>query len=358
MADAARTWEQVLGRLQGQGLVTPEAGQAVTDRLAAPAERPHVVIELLVGAGAWAAAVCFVVALDQLDQITLIHWRAWQGYATWGALFLAAGVGLRAATDRTFPAQFALALSFAGHVLLMIAAETRFRGASDAAPAAMTQAVLCAALYRFYRDAIYRIVMPLLAVVMAVVAACAADQPWLLHALVALGVGSTGWLFLRRRVPSTLRPLACVCAASVPCIVLLLGFWRGALWHGMRAPMWPSTVIVAAGLAALILHLGGGATGLKAPGVRLALAATVALAAISNPGILAAIALLALGYALDDEILLGLGALFLPVFIAFYYHALDVSLARKSWVLAGSGCVLLAARWWLRRRPWARETRT
>ena len=58
-----------------------------------------------------------------------------------------------------------------------------------------------------------------------------------------------------------------------------------------------------------------------------------------------AIGLLALGYNYDDRILSGLAYLFLPVFLIMYYYALNVDLVYKSWILAGSGLILLAVRW-------------
>ncbi len=45
---------------------------------------------------------------------------------------------------------------------------------------------------------------------------------------------------------------------------------------------------------------------------------------------------------------------FLPVFVVVFYYDLDISLAYKSWILAGSGALLLVARWFLATRPWAK----
>ena len=79
------------------------------------------------------------------------------------------------------------------------------------------------------------------------------------------------------------------------------------------------------------------------------------LATFTTPGILAAIGLMVLGYARRESELTGLGILFFPVFIVIFYFEWKTSLLTKSWILAGSGCVLLAARYYLSHRGWARE---
>jgi uncharacterized membrane protein len=46
---------------------------------------------------------------------------------------------------------------------------------------------------------------------------------------------------------------------------------------------------------------------------------------------------------------------FLPLFIVTFYYDLDLDLAYKSWVVAGTGLCLLVARGILLTRPWAKE---
>ena len=62
-----------------------------------------------------------------------------------------------------------------------------------------------------------------------------------------------------------------------------------------------------------------------------------------------------LGYARRDRHLLGIGVAFFPVFIVVFYYEWQISLLIKSWIMAGSGAVLLLARWYLSSRSWARE---
>jgi len=55
--------------------------------------------------------------------------------------------------------------------------------------------------------------------------------------------------------------------------------------------------------------------------------------------------LLFVGYAFGDRILTPLSYLFLPCFLVLFYYALNVDLAHKSWIIGGSGVILLIVRW-------------
>ncbi|MCP4195429.1 MAG: DUF4401 domain-containing protein [Planctomycetaceae bacterium] len=54
--------------------------------------------------------------------------------------------------------------------------------------------------------------------------------------------------------------------------------------------------------------------------------------------------MLVLGYARNDRYLLSIGILFFPVFIVVFYYEWQFSLFIKSWILMGSGAVLLVTR--------------
>ena len=62
-------------------------------------------------------------------------------------------------------------------------------------------------------------------------------------------------------------------------------------------------------------------------------------------------------YARHERPLLATGAMLIPVFLFFYYYQLDLSLLQKSAALAGSGALLLAGRFYLRRRGWDKAGR-
>ncbi|MBI4777851.1 DUF4401 domain-containing protein [Candidatus Desantisbacteria bacterium] len=77
----------------------------------------------------------------------------------------------------------------------------------------------------------------------------------------------------------------------------------------------------------------------------LAILSTILLGIFTTPGILVAIGLLVVGYTFGDRILTVLSYLFLPCFLIVFYYALNIDLAYKSWVVAGSGVILLVVHW-------------
>jgi uncharacterized membrane protein len=77
-----------------------------------------------------------------------------------------------------------------------------------------------------------------------------------------------------------------------------------------------------------------------------AVGATVLLGllTLSTPGLIAAVAVLTLGFDRRNRILIGIAAVFLVKFASVYYYSLRMTLLAKSVVLVASGVLLLAAR--------------
>ena len=121
------------------------------------------------------------------------------------------------------------------------------------------------------------------------------------------------------------------------------------------APWWPANVVLAAALVWLFQWVAGGWDRLRTEPLMIAVIATMCLATFTTPGILAALGLMVLGYARNDRYLLAMGVLFFPVFIVVFYYEWEISLLIKSWIMAGSGAILLSARWFLNMRGWAKE---
>jgi len=88
-----------------------------------------------------------------------------------------------------------------------------------------------------------------------------------------------------------------------------------------------------------VFSLGGRAASFGA--LALALAALVGLGA---GGILPALLFMLLGFSLQNRVLLGLGLLLFPVFLAHYYYNLHLDLLAKSVALVGSGLVMFLVR--------------
>ncbi|MCI5163410.1 MAG: DUF4401 domain-containing protein [Candidatus Electrothrix sp. AX5] len=160
---------------------------------------------------------------------------------------------------------------------------------------------------------------------------------------------STGerFLLLWRKCSPVLMPLAYAGAATLPATLLFMNLTQVHLWRtDFNEPLWPSSILLSGCLIFLFLRLAGSKR-LAAPRMMLALVATALLGIFTTPGILVAIALLIMGRAFDDRILTGLAYLFLPCFLIVFYYALHIDLAYKSYIVAGSGLLLLAVRWML-----------
>jgi hypothetical protein len=307
---------------------------------AAPAGEPWFVHALL-AAGAWIAAICFIVCLAIAD---LLDDEPWVLFA-WGAAFVAAATLLRNVTNRTFPAQLALAVSLAGHGFILAGAGFLTDTAAGVAAASL---VVCMVLYPLYRDGLHRFLSSLLAAGCVTAWIMIEDVAGLIHVVILAKIIGVGLAFMYRTDLVWLRPLGYALALSVPADLFLV-----LLPEDVTAtPWWPANVVLAAALVWLYQWVAGGWRRLKEEPLVVAVVATVCLAAFTTPGVLAALGLLVLGYARRDALLLAMGTAFFPAFIVVFYYEMQISLLTKSYILMGSGAVLLAARWFLNRRGW------
>jgi hypothetical protein len=348
----AMTLRQLLARLGEKGLF--QEGDAGLAQVAGhlekeeAEERTPYYIRALVAIGAWVAAGFFILFLGMSGLISddagpLIGW---------GLTFIAGATVMRHFSTHVFPIQLALALSVTGHTLALAGVCEPVR---EFWPAPLAAAVLCAVLYPLYRDSVHRFLGTLL--VAGTFAAWLLSEEQLhhgLHVLVLAEAVGAGVLFTHPRMRPSFRPLAYGLVVSLCLTLTLMVVLATAPHTDLLTPWWPSSVVLALGLIWLYGWMAGGHEKLLREPLVIAVVATLLFTA-SSPGILAALALVVLGYARDDRALLGLGLVFLPTFITFYYYSLDVELIVKSGVLVGSGAVLLLARFYLGTRPWARE---
>jgi len=84
----------------------------------------------------------------------------------------------------------------------------------------------------------------------------------------------------------------------------------------------------------------------------------IAMSFFAPPGLLAAISIGILGFGASNILLSGAATIFLPVFLFILYYDMAVSLAWKSWVLAGSGLLFLLVRKIATTTPQAIESAT
>jgi hypothetical protein len=164
-------------------------------------------------------------------------------------------------------------------------------------------------------------------------------------------------LLMHGRVKSYYIPLAYATAFSL-CITVIffaveskIGYWINQQSYSLTF----INAILTLSLVGLIGWAAGNLEKLKTPPLILASIGSVLLGIISTPGIILSICLMILGYAKYERLLLLMGILLMPLFIFLYYYNLDISLMAKSWVLLGSGIILLAGRGYLAAKKLDRE---
>lgn len=305
-------------------------------------------IKTLIGVGAWFGALFFLFFLwaSQLfvfDQpgTTMI----------WGIIFIGTAVGVNYAgkSKNVFLEQLALALSTAGHILVLWAAH-RYGGTRLIF---LISLLLCVLLYRLYRSSIHRFFSCILVIGTAISYILNSGSHHWLHVLLFLEIAAVGFLLAKKWYSKEWRPIGYALVMAVPLMFSMLLLPRDEIY----TPWWPSNIILIFALVWLYIRIS------KTPGNQttrieplvLAVIVTILLGAISSPGILAAAGLLVLGYHLRDKALTGLGLTFLPLYIVLFYYNLNMTLDVKSWILAGSGVVLLGLRQYLKHRPWTKE---
>ncbi|MEO8497648.1 MAG: DUF4401 domain-containing protein [Planctomycetota bacterium] len=345
----APTLHDVFADLSMQGLLELKTLPQVEEYLTKTATKSSELwfVKALLAIGAWVAAICFVACLGIAN---LIDDKAWN-LLPWAAAFLTSATILRRLTPHVFPAQLALALSAVGHAFALTGAAILNDGGGERAGCAVVSIVLCLVLYPLYADSLHRFLSCLLA------AGClttwiVGEQVWpLIHVEMLAKIVAIGLVFMYRPDLRMLRPLGYAMAVSVPASLFLVLLPEEVI----VAPWWPANVILAAGLIWLYHWVAGSWRAMQSEPLVLAIVATVGLASFTTPGLLAAVGLMVLGYARRDKHLMGIGIAFFPVFIVVFYYEWQISLLIKSWIMAGSGALLLAARWYLSSRSWARE---
>lgn len=313
-------------------------------------------LRVLAGVGAWVAALCFVAVLGILG----LFQGEGNALIVWGMIFIGAAILLRRATDGDFGAQFALAVSVAGHVIVLV-------WAAEHAALPLAAILLCALVYPLYRDATHRFLS-----CAGTLLLCAgwlafetlsdetrfagrqllvlAEAAGVCVLFTTRGVGGRGW-------SPALRPLAYALAvALVGTLLIAAGGWE---MDGMRTDADYKTILTACLLYACLWAAGRTwARGLRIDEpLALALVAVLALGIVSAPGVLAAGLLLTVGHARHDRLLVGLGTVFFPIFIWLFYYTLAADLLTKSFLLFASGIVLLLLRYFAARRSWADDAR-
>ncbi len=333
---------ELLDQLEDQGLIQHDAHGKILEVIASEPEQRSdpVYIRILVGIGAWVAALMFTTFLGMFHIFS-----SSASALAWGASFAVIAALLYWRTRSTFPSQLALAFAFAGNILIVLGVAHVFRY-GGVGVVALAHTAVCAAAYIFFRSSIYRFIAPIAVVVLSTIWIISIEAFPAIHILVAAEIALVGGLLLARKRPDCLVPLTYSAACMLPATILFLNITQLDAWHhAFHEPLWPSTVMLSVGLVYLFARLAGGWKRLLHPWLMLATIAILLLGLFTTPGILIAIGLLIAGFAFHDRLLVAVSFFFLPCFLILFYYALNLGLDYKSWVVAGSGGILLLLRW-------------
>lgn len=303
-------------------------------------------IRILTGTGSWFTAA-FLILFLFISKLIDSH----ESIFICGLIFLVIAIVISRTSKSIYLSQLSLALAIAGNILVLLGAvETVHK--NELAVSIFIQAVVCAVVYPLYPSSIYRFLAPSGISILAIVWIFDKEAFGFIHVLIAAEILLAGILFLRKKRPAFLTPLAYSATTMLPLTILIMNLTQIHLWQdNFNEPLWPSCVLLSCGLVYLFIHLADGIK-IREPWLILAVSSTVFLGIFTTPGILVAIALLVMGYAFGDRILSSMSHFFMPCFLILFYYAMNIDLAHKSYIIAASGLFLLAVRWVaLRIRP-------
>ncbi len=294
-------------------------------------------VQLLSAFGAWFAAVFF---LFFFENVGLFPREEWNGGM--GVVLLVFGAFLsRVDSKSVFLSQGSLALGLTGSALLWFTVydllpDHQLEGM------ALSQLLVCLIFYPLSRSFSFRVFAPIALSVLALFWVWGEKMEWAFHALVALEAFLFGVLWLGRWQKPALLPLAYASALMLPISLLFVEMRvNELLWGKMVIDFRPSALLISLGLLWVYARFAGSRSLMKKPEFVIAVLGTLALGAVSTPGLLGAMGLLVVGRGLGVRYLVVLAYLFFPVFLWTYYASIQVDLATKSWILMASGLLLI-----------------
>jgi hypothetical protein len=376
------TIADVFNRIVAEGLASTESIEKARAALAGAVDTsPPWFARVIAGFGAWVATsflIGFLIVMNVVEDET----RA----IIVGSILIAAAVYIRRTADAEaeFKRQLALAGSLAGQVLVIVGVvgETR-----SAALAGLVALVMSAVLIPLVPDQAHRFMSGLIGSIAALAAMADLRLAWPLGdfgplgavvirgtdfaALAIVAVAAYVWrVGLRERsreLAEMLEPVGYGTIAALLAVLLFSSLFAIAddLVRGpqsARVNAWHLGPLTTVGMTAALLVLERAIFSeqrAEAPreAIVVAVAATalLGLVTLSTPGIIAAVAVLTLGFDRRNRILVGLAVVFLVEFASVYYYSLRMTLLEKSMILVASGLLLLAGRAYVEFRHEPRE---
>ena len=358
----------LLAALRDKGLAG-EAGLAdfiIQQRRGKP---PLLYLNILITIGALLAALCLVTIFPKEDTPIVVT-LALIASAVW----LKGKAGDSHGLKYTLLMQSSLAVMIAGKLLFTGAVGktlTHYLSNYSYDPWSYTLALLMITVltYPVYRVPVDRFLFPFIVLcflLFNILEDSGQRRILLFHGFFLLQFAMASVLLTHRKIRADYMPLAYALVFSLCVHVLILATGELASYvhvlllasgelasKGMTViSHYFASLILTGGLIALFGWAAGDMAKLKTQPLLLASTGALLLGLIAAPGMLLAIMLLVLGYARHERPLLATGVALIPVFLFLYYYQLDLSLLQKSAALAGSGALLLAGRFYLRRRGW------
>ncbi len=349
MSTTKVTLGTLLDELAQEHLVAPLAERPLPAALApaADAESSPWYVKTLVGVAAWIAAFFLGTFLGLMGIIDTTGQMI-----GWGIGLTVVAIGLKWWRRQSiFWGQLTFAMVLAGQGLLIFGIGDLLQDSTTVALAAIGVELVLLVLYP---DALHRMIS-----VLAIIGALTfliydQDFPQLLHALILVTTAGMTFLWQGEFRLLTGRFYPYRIPVGYGLVLALFGLCLLALGNWLGVTDW---WLSATALALVLLYLINqilhdldqpllSRVGLWAVGALLLLC----IPAYQTPGILAAVIVLLLGRWRGNNLLLGLATLFLLFFLSAYYYNLEITLLNKSYILMGTGVVLLAA-WWGVRRP-------
>ena len=351
MTPGSWTFRELLTEVAPEDLRDEATAQAIRTCIVeqAPRGREFLPVHILAGLGAWFATGFFVgfAGMSGMfdDKMVLLF----------TGLILLGGSTFcsRMPIQEVFFRQALLAIALTGNALALVGlgqvAEPDFSAALT-----IGQLAICIVFYPISRSQAWRLLAPIGVALFAViwmfeqgghggVHGRHAVQTVALHGIVAVEALLFGYLWLGKARPDALEPLAYAAALMLPATLVSVELAQIDDWGGLiEVRLWPSSLILGAGLLWTIGRISGRGSFRGSPDLWFFFGGVVLLSLMSAPGILVAIGLLTVGRWLGDRILMAIGYASLPVFLFTWYFSLEIDLGTKSWILMGSGLVLLA----------------
>ncbi|MGB0386857.1 MAG: DUF4401 domain-containing protein [Ardenticatenaceae bacterium] len=344
---------QVMEQLTGNGFLSADQQAEMTATLDAydndVEKHAPWYIRALMGLSAWIAALLLLTflmgaLLDGGISALIV-----------GLLFCGVAVPLRwrasrSASDSTFTEQLALALSLAGQLLFLIGVADLTNSTQATVLAAI---MLEIALIALYPDLLHRFLSTLVIIGALTVLLWDLEILEVVHGLIILLAAEMLWIWERQaqwvtgKVEMYSRPIGYGLAVG------LLGLLSISLLAVGEVRFW---WISAFGLLLVLLIQEYWILiyyGVEVPSafpVALFCGSTLLLVpAFQTPGILGGLIVLLLGFRHGNRLLMGLAILFLIFFIIGFYYNLEISLLNKSFILMGTGLLILMFRYVLLR---------